>query len=460
MSGLDRSFGEIHFGATKLGNISRTKRLVQIADALVRHPGGTLPSKLNDPSSLKATYRLLERPEVSHASVLAAHQEETLRRIEAHEGPLLAICDTTELDYSGLESLADLGPIGNGLQRGYLCHNVLIVDPQRREAIGLAQQILHTRELSPAGETKEQIRVRQSRESRLWPRGTESLPGTGKLIVVCDRGGDTFEELEHEARSGRGFVIRSRNDRKVHAGHGSVSPELKLHALSRAAHSAGSFRVEVASTAKRPSRTATVCFAYSAVELIPPRQARGHHSQSPLPVWIVRAWELKPPRGVEPLEWFLLTNQRVDDAMTARRVIEYYECRWTVEEYHKAQKTGCDIEDLQFCYAERLEPMIALLSVVAVTLLQLRDASRRSDAQTTPANEIVAQEYVDVLSAWRHGEVRSNWNIHEFFLALARLGGHQNRKRDKRPGWLVLWRGWSSMHLLNIGFQIKRKKLG
>jgi len=51
-------------------------------------------------------------------------------------------------------------------------------------------------------------------------------------------------------------------------------------------------------------------------------------------------------------------------------------CRWVVEEFHKAQKTGCNIEDPQFTFVERLQPMIALLSVVATTLLSLRDLSR------------------------------------------------------------------------------------
>jgi hypothetical protein len=57
----------------------------------------------------------------------------------------------------------------------------------------------------------------------------------------------------------------------------------------------------------------------------------------------------------------------------------------------------------------------------------------------------VSGDDVEVLSAWRHGNVRRDWSLHDFFYALARLGGHQNRRTDKRPGWLVLWRGW--MHL-------------
>ena len=126
----------------------------------------------------------------------------------------------------------------------------------------------------------------------------------------------------------------------------------------------------------------------------------------------------------------------------ARRVIGWYECRWVIEEYHKAMKTGCNIEEPQFTCTQRLQLAIALLSVVALSLLQLRDASRRADAQDRPATSLFGEDYVSVLCAWRHREVRSDWTIHDFCLALARLGGHQNRRKDKQPGWLVLWRGW------------------
>jgi len=47
-------------------------------------------------------------------------------------------------------------------------------------------------------------------------------------------------------------------------------------------------------------------------------------------------------------------------------------------------KTGCRIEDMQFTTTDRLEPAIALLSVVALTLLNLREASRRDRRQHAP----------------------------------------------------------------------------
>ena len=280
MSAKELSFGEVHFGSAELGNKARTRRLVKVADALVRHPGGTLPHKLNDPAALQAMYRLMQRPEVTHDSVLAAHQAQTFRRIEEHAGPLLAISDATELDYSGLHSLEDLGQIGNGGRRGYVCQNVLIIDPQQRQAVGLANQILHTRVEAPTGETKEQRRRRESRESRLWPEGTKPLPPSPKLVVVCDRGGDTFEELEHEARSGRQFVIRSSQDRKVLVGHAGHGAKKNLHWVARQAKAVGSYEFEVAAAPGRVARTAKMQFSFVAVRLVPPSNREGSTAKS------------------------------------------------------------------------------------------------------------------------------------------------------------------------------------
>jgi len=459
----EQSFGEIHFGAAQLGNQARTRRLSKLATQLAEHPGGTLPHKLRDPAALEATYRLMSRAEVTHASVLASHRAETLRRIASHAGPVLIICDGTELDYTRITSLQRLGQIGGDSgHRGYICQNCLAVDPDSRQALGLVHQILHTRATVRQGETKAHSRDRLSRESRLWPDGTRDLPEDSRLIVICDRGGDTFEELEHECRSRRRLVIRSQHNRRIWLGHDDPSPQQYLHSTLRRQAAAGSFTLNVAAAAGRPARQARLSVSFLGVRIVAPKQPRGQHGREPLALWAVRVWEAQPPRGQERLEWLLLTNEPVNSLAAARQVIDWYESRWVIEEYHKAMKTGCQVENLQFADESRLEPMIALLSVIALTLLNLRDASRRADARTKPASTLIDQECVDALSLWRHGNVRTNWSVHDFFLALARLGGHQNRKNDKPPGWLVLWRGWTALQLLIAGARAerRRKKVG
>lgn len=82
---------------------------------------------------------------VTHARVLAPHLALTRKKIASHDGFVLALHDTTELDFTTRESLMDRGQIGNGSHQVWLCHNTLIVDPAQRKVMGLGNQILHSR---------------------------------------------------------------------------------------------------------------------------------------------------------------------------------------------------------------------------------------------------------------------------------------------------------------------------
>lgn len=446
-----RNFGEEHFGMATLGDPRRTKRLVKLADQIHRHPGGTLPEKLQSPKDYKAMDRLMNRPEVTHASVLRPHVERTLAKMGATPGVVLVLHDTTELDYSGLKSIGDLGSVGNGHGRGFLCHNSLAYDPQSQEVIGLVNQIIHRRRRVSNEGTKAK-RERKDRESRLWTNAVAAIPVLdGPLCVhVADRGADTFEFLAQQVAAGKHFLVRSSANRKIRIGHREDGPEGKLHDHLRSLPLQGRKEIEVAAKPGQKKRTATVAVAHAAALLCPPHVQRGVYEKKPLAVWAVCVRELDPPKGVEPLEWFLTTDVPVQEENDAWERARWYEFRWVIEELHKGMKTGCAIETLQFTTSQALEPMIAVLSVAAIALLNLREAANRPDAKEKPATVILDERYVKMLSAWRYKKVRQ-LTIHEAFLALARLGGHMNRKSDHRPGWLVLWRGWMALEQMLSG---------
>jgi hypothetical protein len=455
------SFGEVHFGNALLGHQRRSRRLVRLADQLYRHPGGTLPTKLHSPKDYKAMDRLMNRPEVTHAAVLEPHRQRTLEHMRQSQGVVLVLHDTTELDYSGLRSITDFGPIGNGGHRGYLCHNSLAFDPQEHEVIGLANQILHRRRHVGRKESVKAKRERKDRESLLWPTGLSAIgpaPAGCDWVHVADRGADTFEFLARHMEDGHGFVVRSNRSRVIRQSHNTEGVRDDLHAYVRAQPLRGRREVSVSARAGQPARKATMAVAFAAVLLCPPHVRRGHYVKRPLPLWVVRVYEIDAPKGVKPLEWILLTNRKVATLEDAWERSSWYECRWVIEELHKAKKTGCAIEDMQFTSSQALEPMIALLSVVAVGLLKLREASRRPDAETRRATDLIDPSYVAVLSAWRYNKTNKDLSVKEFFFALARLGGHQNRKSDHWPGWLVMWRGWMALqHMLDgaeaLGFK-------
>jgi hypothetical protein len=326
----------------------------------------------------------------------------------------------------------------------------------------LIDQILHCRDKVPKGETLAQHRARETRESLLWLKGTANLPADVQLIDVADQGASTFEFLEHEYKSGRRFAIRNGKQRKVYAGHKPIGPKHDLKEYVGSSPELGRFTMDVQKQRGRKARKDAE-FAVRAVPVLlcPPHAKYGNHGDDPLPLWVVQVTEVDPPAGEKPVEWTLLTNEPVRSFKDAWRVIEWYERRWIIEEYHKAMKTGCRIEDLQQTSVDRLQPAIAMLSAVATTLLNLRDASRRADAKTRRATTLLASEYVEVLSSWRYHKARLDMTVHDFYMALARLGGHQNRKHDHPPGWLVLWRGWTKLQSMLDGYLVaKRRKCG
>lgn len=466
-----KSFGEVNFGHAQLGDKRRTKRLVKLVDQMCLRPGGTLPQKFRSPADVQAFYRLMSKDDVTHETILNAHRQATFQRIEDLQTPVLILHDATELEYTTHRSLEDLGPIGNGYRRGYITHNSLAVEPNTRQVIGLCNQVLHRRAKVDKSETRAQRSKRKSRESRLWMQGTEPLPVNWRFIDVCDRGADTSEFLKHETASGRRFVIRASHDRNLLVGHGEpqTSEARKLREFASALEQAGTWTLQVTSKSEmrsprrkgkkkrvtRVKRDAHMAVAFAPVQIY---SSKARKNSQPLKLWIVRVWEIDPPQGQERLEWTLLTNEPVESFEAAYRVVGWYECRWIIEEYHKGMKTGCRTEALQFTSEDRLQPAIALLSVVTLTLLQLRQASRRSDAKTRKATTVIGSSYVEVLSLWRHKKIHRDWTVHEFYYALARLGGHQNRKHDHPPGWQVIWEGWKELLHMVIGYDVAKSK--
>jgi hypothetical protein len=461
------TFGQQHFGKAYLGDVRRTRSLVDLADRFFKHPGGTLPHKCKCPKALRRCYDLMKADAVTHQAVLAAHVQRTLSLVQQQRGVVLHLHDGTELDYSGLTSLhQDLGQIGNGFGHGYECLNRLAVLATGRTVLGLTSQILHVRPHVPKDETPAQKRDRADRESLLWLKAVAAVaeatrlcrqkrglarPPEGLLEVdVADRQSDTFEFLDYEDLLRRKYVIRSQHNRSIRIGHGDEGKPASLHDHLRSLPEQGRRLLDIPERDGRPARQATVAIAWAAVTILPPQGRRGNYRGQAQQVWAIRVWEVGPvPAGAEAVEWFLLTNQPVTTLEQAWEKVDWYCCRWVLEELHKAQKTGCAIEDPQFTFVERLQPMIALLSVVAVGLLSLRDLSRDARLRDLPATVVIDEELVAILSGWRYDEVRP-LTVREFFLALARLGGHQNRKCDGQPGWLVLWRGWLALVQLPV----------
>lgn len=454
--------GMAFFQEAELGDVRRTRRLVRLFDEMMRHPGGTLPEKLSEPRDLRAFYRLMNAKDVTHQAVMQGHYAATTAAIQATlqaGATVLVIHDATELDYATIHTLREqLGQIGDGSHRGYICHNSLAIQADTKEVLGLTSQILHHRADVPKRETDKQRRERKDRESRLWVHGARNspVPGAAGLVVdVSDTLSDTFEYLFYEQAHDRHYLLRARENRALHQ---PINGQHYLEQGVRSWRPRHTYSVACSANGNRSARTATVHLSYGQIVLSPPNVRSGDYDEVPLTMWAVRVWEPRAPAGEEPLEWILLTNVPVATLTDAITRVGWYESRFVIEEFHKGQKTGCGIETMQFDTIQRLEPAIGVLSILATTLLKMRDAARRPDAEFRPATEVVDETYVRVLSLHYPKRLSAKPSIRQFYMHVARLGGHQNRKVDGFPGWLTLWRGWMKLEAMVMGYRLSERK--
>jgi Transposase DNA-binding/Transposase Tn5 dimerisation domain len=433
------------WGGAALGDARRTRRAVQLGATLASRPEASLPQQTGSWGELKSAYRLLHEPDVTHAALSEPHWQAT-RQQARQTHTVLFVQDTSELDFTAHPQTKDLGWIGNTGGRGFFLHSCLAVRPAAGpEILGLAAQQVWTRHEVKKGTETRTARAKRRKESDVWAEIVEAIgpaaPGQ-QWVSVSDRASDIFSFVRRARAQGWHGLWRVGQNRLVRTGSGKV---VKLLDWARRLPTQTETVVELRGRDGQPPRTVHLQVAWRAVQLCPPRNGP-ERSQEPVAGWCVRCWE--PGKRTNALEWVLFTTVPVTDAASARERIEWYRERWVVEEYHKALKTGCAIEQRQLRSAQGLRALLGLLAIVAVRLLQLRTVART--APETLATQVVEPEFVETVVRFRGGSA-DRMTAEQFWRAVAGLGGFLGRKGDGDPGWQTLWRGWQRLQDLCWG---------
>ena len=104
---------------------------------------------------------------------------------------------------------------------------------------------------------------------------------------------------------------------------------------------------------------------------------RGKRKSAPVVhLTAVLAREEAPPKGVEAIEWLLLTTCPVETFEQACEIMSWYLARWSIELFFKILKSGCKVEELQLEHFERLEPALAMYMIIAWRVLLLTTLGR------------------------------------------------------------------------------------
>jgi hypothetical protein len=452
---LSEELGDAEFGDERLN-----RRLGVLADLVAQRPDAGFPKVLDD-AELEAAYRFFGNDRVTPEAILAPHFRQSARRAREHER-VLVVHDTTQFEFAGQKKREGLGRLIRPGQ-GFFGHFSLATTADgARKPLGLLS--IETIFRLDLAKPKAQRRSSDNRgESVRWRNGIETaeglLAGGTRAIHVMDREGDSYAILAALEAGKRSFVIRSFQNRVLageeHARLRATAVAAKA-TLQREVPLSPRPRIKGPKGKRHPARRyrmAKLSFAAISVEL--PRTKDATTAPSPtMLVNVVHVFEKRTPPGEPAVEWFLLTDLPVDTPENIAFVVDCYRGRWTIEEFFKALKTGCQYERRQLESAKSLLNALAIFAPVAWRLLLLRHMAR--SGPDAPAHAALTATQLEVLRAVSKKPLPRSPSARDALLAVAALGGHIKNNGD--PGWLVLGRGLHDLLLLEMGWRARGEK--
>jgi hypothetical protein len=432
--------------------------------ALGERPGKSLPTAFQDWSNTKAAYRFFSNENVSEDKILEGHFAASALRIQATEGPILILQDTTEFSFKraapekiGFTRIAT-GPKGKDRRHqkyrvcGLLMHASLAITPEGLPLGLTAAKFWSRAQFKGCDALKRKINPTrvpiEQKESMRWldnlRLSTELAGAPGRCVHVGDRESDIYELYCLAEDLGTNFLVRSCVDRLAEDG-GTTIAKVMAEVQSSGTHEVR-FR-----DAQGKDHRAVLSVRHATMTVRPPigKQRKYRHQD----LQIIHAEELDPPEGRPPVFWKLITNLPVETHADAINKLEWYALRWKIETFFRTLKTGCRIEELRLATANRLANCIALCCVLAWRVSWLTMLSREAP-EAEPAAVFTDTERHLLEQATPERKRQAPRNLDFYVRAVARLGGYLDRACDTPPGTTVLWRGFSRLADLVEGARI------
>jgi hypothetical protein len=464
------NWAENEFGNAPFGDKRLSERLVSIATAKAKIPGGSISEAVGgDKAAIKGYYRMIEKPDESALtmeSILLPHRKMTIRRIQGQR-TVLCIQDGSDLNYNNLDDCEGLDVIGTTNQTGAISyglhlHSTIVVGTN-----GIPLGVLKARTIPRKENSKKDKRLArdipiEEKKTFTWIEHhrdivevAADMPNT-RLIDVCDREADFFELFDEQRRNPRvELLVRASHDRRI-------DPETKLFSGIRSTPVRSTLKVHVPRKSARPKkskqkasparkkRNTELEVRYMSFQMKPPRQL---DDRKPIDIWVVHALEKNPPEGNKAIEWFLLTTIKINSAEDAEQCLRWYCLRWQIEEWHRVLKSGCRIEDIAHKTAERLRRAIAINLVIAWKIMLMKHMSR--DTPELPAEVLFSDTEILTLEAYakKKGHPPPD-SLGAAVYIVAKIGGYLGRKSDPPPGNQILWRGYATFKFMCAGFEL------
>lgn len=455
---IPADWAEEEFNRANLGDKRIDERLLIISRDFYARPQANVPQACETRSKTKAAYRFFDSKNTSMDKVLKSHYEATTKRISEHS-VVLAVQDTTSLNYNAHPSTKNLGPIGSEKDGafGLLVHDTMAYNLDGTP-LGLMDVQCWARDPEDFGK---KVRRRQTpieqKESYKWLKSLSAVSKVQKqcsetmIVSVGDRESDIYElfSMALDNPTGPKLLIRAEHNRNLMEEQGHLWEYMAQQPIS------GIQELQVPRKGKQAARVAKMEIRFSKVQLKPPKHK---NKLDPITLWAVWARETNAPEGVKPLEWMLLTTIEVTNFQEACEKLAWYALRWGIEVYHRTLKSGCKIESRQLENANRLETCLAIDMVVAWRIYHLTKLGRETPNITCTV--YFQEEEWKALSAFVNKNPippEEPPKLREAVRMVASLGGFLGRKSDGEPGTKTMWLGLQRLDDITVTWKIMTK---
>ncbi|MEP6879636.1 MAG: IS4 family transposase [Nitrosospira sp.] len=445
------------FGGCGLPDARLQGRLLTLARDFYARPTASVPQACSSRAKTKAAYRFLEHEDTTIQTLLQPHYRATESRV-SQASIVLAVQDTTSLDYTTHRAAEGLGPIGAWAQgpQGLQLHSTLSFSVQGTP-LGFLNVQCWARDPQSFGKKtlRHQVPIEQ-KESYKWLKSYRAVaavqarcPNT-TLVSVGDREADLYELFAEAANhpAGPQLLVRAKHDRQLQ------NEQARLWQTLQAQPIAGIQVLQLPRQGSRVAREAHLEIRYAAVTLLAPS---GHKDALAIPLWAVYVQEQKAPADAKPLEWLLLTTLPVTSFEQALEKLVWYTRRWGIEVLHRTLKSGCRIEQRQLGQASRLEACLAIDLVVAWRIYHLNKLGREHpEVPCTVYFEDAEWKALMVFTTRNSVPPSQPPGLRDAVHRVASLGGFLGRKSDGEPGTQTLWLGLQRLNDITAMWRVMR----
>lgn len=452
----------------ELGDRRLDQRMSKMLEDMFKRIGKPIPLACQDWAATKAAYRFLDNPKVNEAAILEGHFQATRARFAATSDLTLVLHDTTEFSYQrehaqaiGQTHRVMAGRDRDGRPRqhtvcGLLMHSSLVVTTAGLP-LGLAAARFWTRKKFKGTNALERkinpTRVPiDQKESYRWlqnlRQSTQLLGAPQRCVHVGDRESDIYELFCAAQEADTHFLVRTCVDRLAESGDTTIAQEMQQ--ATRGIH-------VVELTDHRKTFKAELEVRFRRMTVRPPI---GKQKQYPaLALTVIEACEINCPEDREPIEWKLLTDLSITCLPEVAEKLNWYAMRWKIETYHKVIKSGCRAEDAKLRTAQRLTNLLSIYCIVSWRVFWLCMINRTSP--NAPANVVFTDTEIQLLDHVDPKPPPTPKNtVSDYLYAVARLGGYLSRAHDRPPGNMVLWRGFTRLMDMHLGYGVAAKLVG